>query len=323
LTTKSTSGWEDRVGRRLTLWDLNVLQACVDLGSISKAAEEVRLSKPAISKIITGLERELGTPLVNRSWRGLEPTDAGRALLSRSQAALHELESAVSTIHAMSESKAGELRIAANEVALSGLVGEVISRLHTQYPEIHFEIVSAYTRAAQIHELEQGNVELVIGQIADTDHHIETSELFRDRLVVVAGRDSVWQSHETIELAELLDEPWAFSPLNTVSGRTMEQAFRLNGLSLPKIMVVGSSMQLLRRLVTGNEFLALFPASVASVSKDIMTLPVAVNAFWQPIGMLTIRHRTLSPPANLFIECARTVVRESGTFGGKEIEADI
>ena len=314
--TKVYAGWEDRVGRRLTLWDLNVLEICMEVGSISKASEVLRLSKPAISKIITGLEQDLGTGLVSRSWRGLEPTEAGRILLARSRAALMELHSAVDSIRTLSESKSGELRIAANEVALSGLIGTVINRLHEKYPEIAFEIVTAYTRAAQMEELERGNVELVIGQISDTDHQIEATELFRDELVVVAGRESAWAKREKIELAELMNENWAFSPLTSVSGHTMEQAFRSNGLELPKIMVVGSSMQLLRRLVMGNGFLTLLPRSVARAADELATLPVRVNAFWQPIGVLTFKQRTLSPLAALFIECARAVARESALANG-------
>ena len=306
---KAFTNWEDRIGRHFTLWDLNVLHKCISVGSISKAADELRISKPAISKTITSLERELGTELVTRSWRGLEPTAAGRALMSRGSAALSELQIAVESIRDLSESKSGELRIAANEVAMSGLIGTVINRLHAEHPGIIFEVVSAYTRADQIHELERGNVELIVGQVAESDHQLEMIELFQDRLVVAAGSSSRWLEREALTLSELIDEPWAFSPPNSVSGRTMEQAFRLNGLDLPRIAIVSSSMQLLRRLVTGGEFLALLPRSVARASPGIAILPVAVNAYWQPIGVLTVKHRTLSPLAHLFIDYAHNVVR--------------
>ncbi|MBC2666996.1 LysR family transcriptional regulator [Novosphingobium flavum] len=303
--------WEDRIGRRLPLWDLTVLQTCIDVGSISKAAEAVRLSKPAISKILRGLEQEVGAELVSRSWRGLEPTEACRILLARSDAALAALHSAVDSINLLSSSTTGELRIAANEVGLSGLIGDVIASIHERYPGIVFEIVPAYTRTAQLHELERGNVEVVVGQIADIGHQIEATELFQDRLVVAAGENSRWVKAKAEKLADLINDPWAFSPLDTVSGRTMTQAFRINGLGLPPVMVVGSSMQLLRQLVMRNEFLALFPASVVERARGLVALPVEVNALWQPIGLLTMKHRTLSSLAKLFIDEIRKVVSEN------------
>lgn len=303
-------GWDERIGRRLTLWDLSILLTAVEAGSMSKAAERLRVSQPAISKTISLLEREVGAQLIVRSPRGIKPTDHGRALLDRSRAALDELKDAIEEMDVLSDAKAGKLRLAANEVALSGVVGMVINRLHARYPGIVFEIVPAYTHAAQIHELEQGTVELVIGQVAPSDmaRHLQVSELFQEPLVVVAGPRNPWTRHTKIELAELMDAPWAFSPLNSVSGQSMEQAFRASGLGLPRIMVVSSSMQVLRRLVMDNEFLALFPRSAA---QGVCILPVTVKALWQPIGILTAPHRTLSPLAKLFIDCARSVVRES------------
>jgi DNA-binding transcriptional LysR family regulator len=304
--------WDERIGRRLTLWDLSILLTAVEAGSMSKAADQLRVSQPAVSKTIALIEREVGAKLVARSSRGIEPTEHGRALLTRSRAALNELKQAVEDMEVLSDPKAGELRIAANEVALSGVVGTVINRLHARYPGIVFEIVPAYTRAAQIHELEQGNVEVMVGQLAQsaTDRHLQASVLFQDQLVVVAGRSNPWTQRSKIELAELLDEPWAFSPLGSFSGQSMEQAFRASGLGLPRIMVVASSMQLLRRLVMENEFLALFPASVVRSARDICILPVTIKAKWQPIGILTVQYRTLSPLAKLFIECAHNVVRD-------------
>jgi DNA-binding transcriptional LysR family regulator len=305
--------WDKRIGRRLTLWDLSILLTAVEAGSMSRAAERLRVSQPAISKTISLLEREVGARLVARNSRGIEPTEHGRALLARSRAALDELRHAVKEMEILSDLKAGELRIAANEVALSGVVGTVINRLYARHPGIVFEIVAAYTHAAQILELEQGNVELVVGQMPQSDayRHLESDKLFQEQLVVAAGQSNPWAQRPKVELAELLDEPWAFSPLDSLSGVSMEQAFRSSGLNLPRIMVVTSSMQLLRRLVMENEFLALFPRSAVQFSQGVRVVPVTVTALWQPIGIITVKHRTLSPLAKLFIECAHSVVREA------------
>src|SRR3954447_6947439 len=110
--------WEARIGRRLTLRDLRILMTAVEVGSVSKAAAKMRISQPAISKTITQLERAIGTRLVTRSPRGIDPTPEGRALLDRSLTAFRELQSGIAAMDDLSHPKSGELGVAGNQVAL-------------------------------------------------------------------------------------------------------------------------------------------------------------------------------------------------------------
>src|SRR5258708_3670083 len=73
----------DRVGRRMTLHDLNVLIAVVQAGSMSKAAALLSTTQSAISRSIAELEHTIGVRLLDRNARGVEPTQYGRALLKR------------------------------------------------------------------------------------------------------------------------------------------------------------------------------------------------------------------------------------------------
>src|SRR5258705_13359648 len=75
--------WDHRVGRRLTLRDLNILLAVADAGSMAKAAKRLAISQPAVSRAIADMERTLKAPLFDRSPKGIEPTRYGRALLQR------------------------------------------------------------------------------------------------------------------------------------------------------------------------------------------------------------------------------------------------
>ena len=83
--------WDDQIGRRLRLRDLRVLFAVVQSGSLAKAAVELRVSQPAVSQVVSNLERALGVRLVDRNSRGVEPTLYARALLARGRAAFDEL----------------------------------------------------------------------------------------------------------------------------------------------------------------------------------------------------------------------------------------
>ena len=68
--------WNDRIGRRLKLRDLHILLAVVELGSMGKAATQLAMSQPAVSKAIADLEYALGVRVLDRSRQGVEPTVA-------------------------------------------------------------------------------------------------------------------------------------------------------------------------------------------------------------------------------------------------------
>src|SRR4030095_8919658 len=89
---------ERRVGRRLKLRHIEILLAVVDAGSMAKARMRCAISQPAISRAIAEMEHTLGVPILDRSPKGVEPTQYGRALLRRGIAAFDEVAQAVKDI---------------------------------------------------------------------------------------------------------------------------------------------------------------------------------------------------------------------------------
>ena len=88
--------WADRIGRRIKLRDLHVLQAVAQAGSMSKAANQLAVSVQVISKAIADLEHTAGVPLLDRIPQGVEPTAYGRALMHRGSFTMWAQTTAVS-----------------------------------------------------------------------------------------------------------------------------------------------------------------------------------------------------------------------------------
>ena len=120
--------WEDRIGRRLKLRDVNILLTVVQSGSMAKAAETLAVSNPVVSKAISDLEHTLGVRLLERSPQGVEPTVYGRALLDRGAAAFDELKQAVKHIEFLADPTAGEVRIGASIAMSAGFIAAVTDR---------------------------------------------------------------------------------------------------------------------------------------------------------------------------------------------------
>src|SRR6266705_960909 len=90
--------WNDRIGRRIKLSDLHILLAVAQSGSMAKAANQLAVSHPVVSRSISDLEHVLGVPLLERSRRGVELTAYGRAMLNSGHASFDELRQGVKNI---------------------------------------------------------------------------------------------------------------------------------------------------------------------------------------------------------------------------------
>jgi DNA-binding transcriptional LysR family regulator len=131
--------WTDPIRRRVKLRDLDILLAVVQAGSMSKAAEDLAISHPVVSKTITDLEHALGVRLFDRTARGVEPTRYGRALLKRSVVIFDELRSGISEIEFLSDPTLGSLSVGATEPVMNGLVLAALEQLVQRYPGIQFQ----------------------------------------------------------------------------------------------------------------------------------------------------------------------------------------
>jgi DNA-binding transcriptional LysR family regulator len=171
----------DLVGHRLKLQHLKVVMAVAEWGSMQKAAKQLAISQPVVSKVIADIESVLGVRLFDRSPQGVEPTSYGRALLKGGVAVFDELRTSLDEIRFLSDPTAGELRIGSTEPILAGLGAAVIERVSQQCPRIDFRVVQADTAVLLGRELPERRIELAIvplvSKVADEDH-LEATVLF-------------------------------------------------------------------------------------------------------------------------------------------------
>ena len=113
----------DRRVNRLKLHELQVLLAVAQAGSMAKAASQLALSEPAVSRSISDMENTLGVSLFDRSSKGVEPTLYGRALIKRGVAVFDELRQGIREIETIKDPTIGEVHIGATStIAEVGIV---------------------------------------------------------------------------------------------------------------------------------------------------------------------------------------------------------
>jgi DNA-binding transcriptional LysR family regulator len=303
----------DRIGRRLRLRDLNIFLVVVKERSMSRAAIQLAISQPVVSKVIADMEYELGAPLLDRGRRGVEPTLYGRALIKRSIAAFDELRQGVTDIESLLDPTTGEARIGCTETLATGIVPTVIDRLTREHPRVSLHVVEG-TRAALQGDLRERNIDLLIGRALTpvSDEDLESEVLFDERHFVVAGSQNRWARRRKIRLVELMNETWIFPPPGTIPGLLISEAFRTAGLETPRATVSSLSIPVNVYLLDAGRYLSVLPESTIRFSAKqlpLKVLPVDLPAKSMPVVIVTMKNRTLSPVARLFVDCARAITR--------------
>src|SRR6266849_1374477 len=162
----STTGpLDERVMRRLKLRELRILMTVAEAGSMGKAAVQLALSQPAVSKAIGEMEHTLGVPLLDRTARGVEPTPYGRALLKWAIAVFDDLRQGVREIEFLADPTGGEVRVGCSEMMNAGLLPAVIDRLSQQYRRLLFTVMVAPTLVEQYRDLRERHVDFVFGRV--------------------------------------------------------------------------------------------------------------------------------------------------------------
>jgi DNA-binding transcriptional LysR family regulator len=302
----------DRIERRLKLHDMRVLMFVVQIGSMHKAAERLGTSQPAVSRSISDLEHALGVRLLGRSRVGVEATQYGRALVKRGIAVFDELRQGVKDIEFLADPSAGELRIGCTEGVASGPGFAIIDRLARQHPRIVFNVVTAGTTALY-RNLQERNIELVMSGITGAiPEEFAAERLFDDSLVVAAGLKNPWTRRRRIELPELIDEPWTLLPPDSEPGALVMQAFRASGLEPPKTSVITLSLNLRSRLLATGRYLTMAAGyTLMPGNPHLKALRVALPNLRRTIFLVTLKNRTLSPVAELFMRTARNLANTS------------
>ena len=314
MAPKSVQDWESRIGRRLKLRDLHILSTVVQWGSMAKGASHLRMSQPAVSEAIAGLEDALRVRLLDRSPRGIEPTVYAHALLKRGHIVFDELKQGIRDIEFLANPAVGEVRVGCPESMAGGFVSEVIDRLSRQYPQISVHVIIAQTGEQEFFELRERRVDLMLGRVLKPldDEEIAIEVLCGDAFRVVADASSPWARRRKLTLAELSSEPWILFPPNSVSGAYIAEGFRANGVALPQHCVSTFSLPLRMHLLATRRYLTVLQSSVLQfIDKrwSLKSLPIDLRIEPAPMAIFTLKSRTLSAVVQLFLEHVRSVAK--------------
>jgi DNA-binding transcriptional LysR family regulator len=302
---------DDRTLNRIKLSDLRLFHAAVQWGGMAKAAAHLHISQPAVSKAIAALEQTLGVRLLERQAQGVHPTAYGQALLTGAIAVFDELKQSTKQIQFLADPSIGELRIGCTEPLAAGFVATVIGRILRQHPRVTLQVLTADPARLVERELLERNIDLAIAPTAGLvfDPSVDMEMAFDDRQLVMAAPQNKWFRRRNITLADIIEEPWILPPADSIIGASIIEVFHRNGLEPPRKHVVTFSIPLCHQLLAGHGFFAMLPVSMAreQATRQLKVLDVGFHGISRPTGIITLKKRTASPLAELFISAVREV----------------
>ena len=305
---------EMSLDRRLRLRDLRLLQEVVRLGSMAKAARELGITQPAVSKAMSDLERLLGVRLLDRGAGGVVATSHGEAVLRHTKVMFDELRRVNLDLAHLSDPSVGALRIACPEFVAAGILPIALERFGRRFPRVVVDVVQAENIAPEFRLLRDRQVDLMVGRVLSpqpSEHDDVAIELlFSERLHVVAGANSPWARRRKIKLGDLMHERWTLPPGDSVAGGLAAEAFAAENLPGPEATIISFSLHLRKAAAASGEFLTVLHDSVLRLSRErsgLRILPVSLKIKAQPVAVITLKERTLLPAAQPFIDCVREV----------------
>jgi DNA-binding transcriptional LysR family regulator len=305
--------WESQVGRRLRLRDLHVFSTVARMGSMGKAAQELRVSQPAVSEVIADLEHAVGARLLDRTPQGISVTPYGAALERRVLTVFDELKQGIKDIEFLLDPTAGEVRIGCPESISAAILQPIFETFTLQFPRVVLDVDTVNTLSfAQ--KLRDRSLDVVLARggwpLDDTqllsDFKVET--LYDDELVIAAGKCSPWARRRKVNIVDLRDESWILTSGERFNYLVIAGAFQSRGVEMPRISMKTISVHLRANMVATGRFISTFPRSVLDLYADrfgLKVLPVELpDATW-PVKIATLRNRTLSSVVERFIACAQ------------------
>ena len=242
---------------------LRVLSEIATRGSFSAAAEALSLTQSAVSQHIAALEREVGTPVVERGSRPVALTEAGHALTRHTTAILARLDSAEQELGEFAGRRRGRLRFGSFPTALATLAPPAFAHFRRRHPEVTLTVVDDHLQRL-LPRLEGGEIDLgliyeheALPEISSRD--LQRTGLFADEYrAVLPARHRLTRRRRPLDLADLATEPWIGGAPDSAWFRVARHACREAGFT-PRVGFASDDYIAVQALVAAGLGVSLIP----------------------------------------------------------------
>lgn len=298
------------LGHKLKLHQLQIFERVLERRSLSRAANELNLTQPSVTKAIYELEKFVGAPLFERSNRGVVPTELAHLLGRRVKTLMAELRYMTDELNAALTGESGHVIVGTLIAASAKLLPEAISMLMQEHPGIRVT-VSEGPSSQLFPALATGDLDIVVGRLPERDialgyaYPLTHHTLYEEKLHAVVGAHHPLALAENLELGQLMELPWILPSAESPLRSSVEQTFHRTGLGIPPRHIESLSLLTNLGILLRGEAIALMPQDAAAQFLDhglLKLLPLAEFGLFGRVGYSVRANRQLTPASQHLIE---------------------
>ncbi|MBA3448370.1 MAG: LysR family transcriptional regulator [Pseudaminobacter sp.] len=185
---------------------LRYFVAIYEHGTLSSAAQNMRVAISALSHHLSNMEGDLGAMLFARSSRGMQPTAAGERLYSHAKAILRAMSAAERDIRASGGEVSGDISIGMAYSAVKAIGVPLARKILADFPKLKLSLSESLSGSTLVHLL-QSEVDLALVFNPPADPMLKTQPVLEERMVCVGTRAVIGDTNEPITFAEFLELP--------------------------------------------------------------------------------------------------------------------
>lgn len=281
---------------------LQAFLAVADTQSFSRAAEQLYLTQPAVSKRIATLESQVGTRLFDRIGRRIALTEAGSVLLPQARRILFSVEDSRRALANLSGQVGGKLTLATSHHIGLHRLPPLLKQYTQRHSEVELDLHFLDSEQAYQGVLD-GTLEMAVVTLAPHPHEqLQVVELWRDRLCFACAADHPLNQQppqSELSLTDLCEYNCVMPGAKTFTGSLIAKRFSQAGLELPVSMAT-NYLETLKMMCSVGLGWSLLPEKM--IDSELVELRVDTPPIYRPLGYLVHTNRTLSNAARMMIE---------------------
>lgn len=283
---------------------LRLFVAVCETRSMARAAEQANIVGSAISKRLAQLEDTVGTPLLVRRRRGVEPTPAGQSLLEHALTMLASAKSIERDMAAFAQGVRGQVRILATASIMAESLADDVAAFLQAPAHHHIQIdMEEHISPDVIRGIRQGVAAVGICWDAADLSGLQTRSYRTDHLAIVVHPSHPLAVHETLGLAQTLDYEHVSLPVTSAVQMMLQRAAALLGRAIIHRVIV-SNFEAALRVVRANLAISVVPREVAesyALTYGLRVLPLVEPWASRRFAICFRDEASLSMPAQLLV----------------------
>ncbi|MDR0184597.1 LysR family transcriptional regulator [Lysobacter arvi] len=281
------------------------------LGSVSRAAEALYLSQPAVTLQLQALEREMGVRLLERSGRRITLTREGQELYDLARPLVEGLDGLDSTFHERIRGlDAGELNVAAGSSTILYLLPRIVEAFRATHPEVRLSLHNV-TGAGGLDLLRSDGVDLAVGSMLDVPADLSYEPVYRFEPMLITPRDHPLAQKASITLDDLSPYGLILPPQRLTTYRLIDLVFQQNRVPYTVALEVGG-WEVIKQYVAMGLGISIVTA-ICLTEADRERLCARSLAEYFPsrtYGVVVRKGKYLSPQARAFVELIKPALFE-------------